>query len=338
MDSLTQIVLGAAVGEAIAGRKMGAKAALWGAIGGTLPDLDVFLRNFYHPFDAALVHRGFSHSLLFAVITGPLFGWIFHRLYKRRYSQRDWLLLWFLSIVTHPILDMFTNYGTQFLWPLDLRITFNTVFVIDPLYTLPFMTLLIMALFTRRDDPRRRKRNMAGIYLSSGYLLWGVIIKLVLLFQAPSYFESAGVKSNRIMVTPMPLTSFYWQMVAENDTGYYIGYKSLFGSFHRQDIEFFPKNHEVLNRLHWRGKNRSKQLAYISNGYYSTQLKHDTIIYYDLRFGSVKQLSGERFQNPLMGYGMIVDKGTVQKSFPLRPGEAFKAVNFGHYMHKVFGE
>ena len=67
MDSLTQIVLGAAVGEAVAGRKMGAKAALWGAIAGTIPDLDVFFTAFYHPIEGALVHRGFSHSILFLI-------------------------------------------------------------------------------------------------------------------------------------------------------------------------------------------------------------------------------------------------------------------------------
>src|SRR5688572_26407350 len=110
MDSLTQIVLGAACGEAVAGRKMGAKAAFWGAIAGTIPDLDVFLRFFYDPFDAALVHRGFSHSLLFALLAGPAFGWLCYRIYKKRYELRTWILLWFLAIVTHPILDMFTNY------------------------------------------------------------------------------------------------------------------------------------------------------------------------------------------------------------------------------------
>ena len=72
MDSLTQIVLGGAVAELVAGKKMGNKAIIWGAIAGTIPDLDVFLRAFYHPIDAALLHRGFSHSILFSIIFGPL--------------------------------------------------------------------------------------------------------------------------------------------------------------------------------------------------------------------------------------------------------------------------
>lgn len=338
MDSLTQIVLGAAVGEAVAGRKMGGKAALWGAIGGTIPDLDVFFRNLYHPFDAALVHRGFSHSFVFAILAGSVLGWLFTRLYKQRYEQRIWIKLWTLVIVTHPMLDMFTNYGTQFLWPFDWRISFNTVFVIDPLYTVPFMVLLIIALFFKRDNPKRAKWNNAGLIWSCSYLLWGVVLKLVLLIQAPACFQSEGISVNRTMVTPMPLTSFYWQMIGEDDSNYYVGYKSLFAGFKKKDIEIIPKNHVLLHRLKWPDKNRTKQLRYITNDFYALEKINDSVICYDMRFGTMKQLSGNRLPQPLMGYGMIVDRNVVQKSFHLQRGEAFKAVNFGHYIDKVFGK
>ena len=98
------------------------------------------------PIHGAMLHRGVSHSLLFALLFSPAFAYVIFRLYKRKYSYNLWLKLFFISIVTHPILDMFTNYGTQFLWPFPNRITFNTVFVIDPLYTLPFMVMLLVAM------------------------------------------------------------------------------------------------------------------------------------------------------------------------------------------------
>lgn len=339
MDSLTQIVLGAAVGEAVAGRKMGGKAALWGAIGGTIPDLDVFLRAFYHPLDAALVHRGFSHSLLFALLAGPALGWLFHRVYKNRYERRTWILLWTLAIVTHPMLDMFTNYGTQFLWPFDARITFNTVFVIDPLYTIPFLVLLVIALFTKRDNPKRSRWNWAGIIWSSGYLLWGVIVKLVLLGNVSNYFQDEKLNAGNTVVTPMPLTSFYWQLIGQDENNYYVGYKSLFSPFRPEDVEVIPKNHQLFDSLSWNdGTDRIAQLQYITNGYYVLEERQDTLRCYDLRFGTTKQLTAGEVARPLMGYGMIVDKGVVQKSFQLVPGEALKAVNFGHYIDKVFGK
>jgi inner membrane protein len=338
MDSLTQIVLGAAVGEAVGGRKMGAKAALWGAIGGTIPDLDVFFRSFYHPFDAALVHRGFSHSLLFALLAGPLLGWLFTKLYKQRYEQKTWVLLWTLAIVTHPMLDIFTNYGTQFLWPFDPRITFNTVSIIDPLYTVPFMILLLVALFTKRTNPKRSKWNWAGISWSSGYLLWGVIVKLVILSQATGYFQEGNHQVKNAMVTPMPLTSFYWQMVSEDSDNYYVGYKSLFAKFNPDEIQTVPKNHALFKQLKWKDKDRNAQLLYITNGYCALEQNKDTIRCYDLRFGTMKQITAGALNKPLMGYGMIVDRQVVQKSFRLSPGDAFKAINFGNYIDKVFGK
>ena len=78
MDSLTQIVLGAACGEAVLGKKIGNKALLFGAIGGTIPDLDVFIGRFLYDneIQAMAFHRGFMHSLLFAFVSCFFFGWI----------------------------------------------------------------------------------------------------------------------------------------------------------------------------------------------------------------------------------------------------------------------
>lgn len=337
MDSLTQIVLGAAVAEAVAGKKLGGKAALLGAVGGTIPDLDVFLTGMYHPFDGALVHRGFSHSLLFAVLASPVLAVVSHRLSKQRHTFRMWLLLWGLSIVTHPILDMFTNYGTQFLWPFDLRISFNSVFVIDPLYTVPFMVCLLVALFMKRTNPKRIKWNNAGLIWSTSYLIIGVCIKLSVLASASGY-EKSGDSAIRKMVTPMPLTSFYWLIVLENKDHYTVSYKSLFAPFHPKDSEIIPKNHHLLKGLKWEGKDRTEQLKHLTNGYYTLKQSHDTLYCYDLRFGTTTMMTGKKISTPLMGYGMIVDNNVVQKTFRLARGSAFKEVNFGYYSEKVFGK
>src|SRR5690606_32982244 len=118
----TQIVLGAAIGEAVGGRKMGNKAALWGAFAGTIPDLDVVFNAFYTPIEASLMHRGFSHSLFFAFLFAPFIAWGCFELYKKRYEYRTWLFLFFFGIITHPLLDVFTSYGTGLLWPSPQRL------------------------------------------------------------------------------------------------------------------------------------------------------------------------------------------------------------------------
>lgn len=82
MDSLTQIVLGAACGEVVLGKKVGNRAMLLGALGGTIPDLDVIGNIMLSDMEALAFHRGISHSIFFAVTTPFLFGWITDKIYK----------------------------------------------------------------------------------------------------------------------------------------------------------------------------------------------------------------------------------------------------------------
>lgn len=337
MDSLTQIVLGAAVGEAVAGRKMGAKAALWGAIGGTIPDLDVFLRFFYDPLDAALVHRGFSHSLLFALLVSPCLAYLSHKISKGSYTFKLWALLWFLSIVTHPLLDIFTNYGTQFFWPFDWRLTFNTVFVIDPLYTLPFMVLLIGALLMKRESKRRRIWNWSGIIYSCIYLFWGVVVKLIVYSNTDTYFEQADIHPKRAMVTPMPLTSFYWDLIVEDDSNYYIGYKSLFAPFDPKQIEIIPKNHHLLQDIDWNGNSRMKEIEHITNGYYAVDRRLDSLFIYDLRFGTATTITNGQSKTPLFRY-VFTTKGQKIGTVSSDRTRDFSKINFSVYWDKVFGK
>lgn len=155
MDSLTQIVLGAACGEAVLGKKIGNKALLFGAIGGTIPDLDVIVGGIIHQnkIDAMLFHRGFMHSILFSVLAAFFFGWLVFKFYntKKRIdttSQSDWVRLFFWSLLTHPILDCFTPYGTQLFAPFsNYRVAFNNIAVVDPLYTVPFLVCIIVLMF-----------------------------------------------------------------------------------------------------------------------------------------------------------------------------------------------
>ena len=164
MDSLTQIVLGAACGEAVLGKKIGNKALLFGAIGGTIPDLDVFVGGWIYgnEIDAMLFHRGFMHSIFFSVAASFILGWLTYKLYNtgRRLNtttKRNWVNLFFWSLFTHPILDCFTPYGTQLFAPIsNYRVAFNNIAVVDPVYTLPFLLCLIVLMFFGRTSVKRQ--------------------------------------------------------------------------------------------------------------------------------------------------------------------------------------
>src|SRR5690606_37390634 len=112
MDSLTQMVLGAAVGETVLGRKVGNKAMLYGAIAGTIPDLDTLAAHFVDTVSALEIHRGFTHSLFFSLVFAPLFGGLIAKIERGSPASRgDWTRLMFWGLVTHPLLDAFTTWG-----------------------------------------------------------------------------------------------------------------------------------------------------------------------------------------------------------------------------------
>jgi len=287
MDSLTQIVLGASVGEAVLGKKVGNKALLWGAIAGTIPDLDViFARG--DAITEIVVHRGYSHSIVFAIAMAPLLGWLVHRLYQKRNeaSQWEWTRLFFWSIFTHPLLDCLTTYGTQLFLPFsDYRVSIASVFVVDVFYTLPFLICVVAVLFVSRDRFRLRRRiNQFGLILSTAYLTLGIINK----FRATEVFEKSIAAQNQQMelrfVGTTPLNIVLWYGVAETDSAFYIGYHSFFS---RSDVVVwiqYQKLQELLSEV--KDECGIDRLKWFSDNLYVVRKGgQDTLNFYSLKFG-----------------------------------------------------
>ena len=270
MDSLTQIVLGAACGEAALGKKIGNKALLFGAIGGTIPDLDVFVGRWIYnnEIDIMAFHRGFMHSILFTVIGAFVFGWLFYKLYNRgnrlhTTTQKDWIWLFFLSLFTHPILDSFTPYGTQLFAPFsDYRVAINNISVADPMYTVPFLVCMI----------------------SSVYILFTLLNKLYVNSVYKKALRSDEISYIRYQTQPSILNNVLWYGVAETETDYYVGFYSLLDSFSRvKNWNKLPKNHHLAPM----DDKDINTLAWFSNGYYNLIEKENGVVRYnDLRYPS----------------------------------------------------
>lgn len=360
MDSLTQITLGAAVGEVVLGKKAGNKAMLWGAIGGTLPDLDVFANLAADEISALAFHRAITHSLFFAVLAPLVLGWLVHRLYRdgpgvpwwrawslslsalillvwlgaavmpipfqvglsiaavvglslvfppalaagsrmlRRKgtwpdaSRRDWTLLFFWAIFTHPLLDACTTYGTQLLQPFSsYRVGWNNISVVDPLYTVPFLLCLLAASFLSKESRARRFFNWAGIVLSCAYLLFTFYNKHRVNEIFTQSLERQNLRYERFRTSPTIFNNILWQGVAESDTVFYEGEYSLFDT--RPEIDTFqiiPKNHHLV-----RGHENDRDLAilrWFSDDYFALRERDGRLYYYDLRFGSLPGNQKER--------------------------------------------
>jgi inner membrane protein len=284
MDSLTQIVLGAAVGEAVLGKKVGNKAAFWGAVAGTIPDLDVLCTLFLDAVTSNELHRGFSHSIVFSLLFAPIFGWLVYRLYgKKESSWKEWTKLMFWSLFTHPLLDLHTTWGTQLLWPLETKISFKNIFVVDPFYTLPFLLFLLLALAQRRGTVKRMKLNQIGLFLSSAYMILTLIFKWFTYRVFEENLRAQQIEFSEIETKPTPLNSILWSANVATEDAYLIGYYSLLDA--SKDVSFLsvPKNHHLLGDL--KDDPLIHRLIKLSKGWYTIEKKDEKLYFNDLRFG-----------------------------------------------------
>ena len=307
MDSLTQIILGAAVGEAVLGKKIGNKAMLYGAIAGTIPDLDIFSSYFTDTVSALEIHRGFTHSILFSIIFALLCGWLVSR-YETYKNFKGWSWLFFWGFITHSILDAHTSWGTQLFWPYDLRIAFKTIFVIDPLYTVPFLVCLILAMFHKRNTEKRRFYNTLGLIISSSYLMLTFFIKWVAFTKFEHALENQNIAYKQIDIRPSPLNTILWSANVETEDSYLLANYSFFDT-KPISFEVYKKNHALLEDLILNEK--VKRMIKISEEWYTIIKKDNQLLYNDLRFGLLSMEKNS--ENFVFQYRIITDEnGNVQ--------------------------
>ncbi|MAM70908.1 MAG: hydrolase [Gammaproteobacteria bacterium] len=284
MDSVTQIALGAAVGEAVLGRKIGAKAALVGAICGTLPDLDSFI-SYGDAVASVTYHRSFSHSLLVLALISPLIAKVVTKVLNQPPDLfGKWFLLVFLVLITHPLLDTFTVYGTQLFWPfIDHPFSGSTIFIIDPAYTLPLALGVLTALFLSRQSALRVYINFAGLSLSSLYLVWTVGAKFHMEDRIKEALAEQQIEYSRLLSTPAPLNTILWRFVIMVEGGYYEAYYSILDRSHEVDFVFYPDDKALLASLydHW----PVTRLQWFTHGFYSVHASDDSLLMTDLRMG-----------------------------------------------------
>mgnify|MGYP005847741731 CR=1 FL=1 len=302
MDSLTQIALGIATAELVAGKQLGNKTFLYGALLGTIPDLDIVVGKFLNPIDGIAIHRGLSHSLLFFVVLSPILGWAIAALERKKINFKSATLLSFWCLVTHVILDLFTSWGTQLFWPLPHRIALKTIFVIDPLYTLPLLISLILV-WKNKAHWVRKKLIIRGLTLSTSYLLLTCILKLMALQQFENSLKTEKIKYQELIVKPTAFNCILWNANIATSNGYYLADYSFFDT---QPIAFtfYEKDKKLEQKL--ANSKDFHQLNTISEGWFVVTQKSDTLYFNDLRFG----LLNENPENPqfAFSYQMLPDE------------------------------
>ena len=285
MDSLTHIALGACMGEAFAGKTVGRKAMLWGALAQSIPDVDFLASLWMNTTDNLLAHRGFTHSLLFCALITPLFSFFAERWHRpHNISYKKWAAFFGSVIFVHLFIDAFNNYGVGWFEPFNhFRISFNAIYVADPFFSIwPGIAFVALILLKRKSH----KRNFwwkFGLGMSFLYLSYCVANKLKINADVKEILARQHIEHTRYFTTPAPLQNWLWFVVAGNDQGYYTGYRSLLDKEKFIPFEYFPRKDSLLQPQ--KNDEDLPKLIRFSQQFYTVEKYKDTLVFNDLRFG-----------------------------------------------------
>ncbi|MDO4708331.1 MAG: metal-dependent hydrolase [Pseudomonadota bacterium] len=287
MDSLTQIVLGGAVAASIAPARHRRAALLAGTALGTLPDLDVLPVSLLlaDPIDRMSWHRGPSHSLFVL----PFVAWLIWALCKRRGGRvaeapARWWWAIFLALVTHPLLDAFTVYGTQLFWPLATPpVMWSSVFIIDPLYTVWLLVACVIA-WCWPGAARAQYALVAGLALSSIYLGWSLAAKQMIEHRAAAGLAAIGHADAPRVSVPMPFNTLLWRVVAMTPEGYLEGEYSLLADHGPMQFRHYPSDRAALSAV--QDFAAVKRISWFNHGFQRARQMDDKLVLTDLRMGS----------------------------------------------------
>ena len=284
MDSITQAVLGASIQGALLGRWQGRRALLYGAMLGTLPDLDVII-DYGDAVADMTYHRGFSHSLFVLSALALALTLLIRKLRPDPgYSARRLFLTLWLVLITHPLLDAFTSYGTQLLWPLPLPpIMQGSLFIIDPLFTLPWLLAFGLAWWARAK-PLAGRALAAGLVLGRGYLGWSLLAQQMALRAAAPVLAARGLADAPRFATPMPFNTLLWRVVAMTPDGFVEGERSLPADRGPMRFRHYPPDTTALSAV--ADLPVVQRLAWFNHGFQKAQLRDGALVLSDLRMGS----------------------------------------------------
>jgi inner membrane protein len=220
MDPLTQGVLGASLPQATANKSELVVAGLLGFLAGMSPDLDVLIRSSTDPLLFLEYHRQFTHSLVFIPVGGLLCALVLHFLVGKRWNLSFLRTLKYCTAgyATHALIDACTTYGTLLFWPFsDVRVAWNTISIIDPLFTLPILVLVALAAFRKRVMLARLAVVWALFYLSLGVLQRNAAVEM-----GREIADSRGHSPLGLEAKPSFGNILVWKTVYEAEGRFYV--------------------------------------------------------------------------------------------------------------------
>jgi inner membrane protein len=269
------------------GKKLGKKALLLGAFAQSLPDVDFMTALWSDVHSSLLAHRGFTHSIVFDVLAAVVLALAAGFMkFSYRVSFLQWLVFFAIQISVHLLLDLFNTYGLGLLEPFDhRRFSLNALFVADPFFSVwpavGFLVLLIM----KQGNLRRGWWWKFGLGGALVYLIYCSYNKIKVETDLRDTIVAKGMTYQSFFTTPTPLNNWLWYLAVKQDSGFYIGYRSVFDNRLETTLHYFPRNDSLLHPV--RHLEEVQHLVRFSQGYYTVEKYHDTLVFNDLRFGQI---------------------------------------------------
>lgn len=240
MDPLTHGLLGGTIAQAAFGRRLGWRGIVAGATAAMVPDLDMVM-NATGPMGEWLYHRSITHALWFPPVLAALLGHVVARgrpapaggqppieRSERDGRRRSFTLLFLLTLLSHPLLDWCTSYGTQLLAPFsNRRFALDAVAIIDPAYSLALLVALVVGAWSGVRGAAARAAAAAVLALTTAYLFYGLGLNGAAEARARAQLAAEGVGAAEVRAYPTLLQLYLRRIVAQDGDEVRVGWLSL---------------------------------------------------------------------------------------------------------------
>ena len=249
------------------------------------------------------IHRGYSHSILVSLLGAFLIAYFLKNIRQTQSVsyQRLWIFSW-LTLFTHALLDTFTAYGTQLFLPFsNVRVGFDSINVVDPVYTLPMIIGLILTLLIYKNKSTRSLYNKIGLTVSTFYLLGTLGVKQHVIHHFETELAEQNIEFHSLLTMPVGILNIDWYGVAKTNDGLYMHKYSLWND-ENLPFEYFSSNDDLLKGVNSKAVVCMK---WFSKGFYTVEKNGKDLYFYNLQVDMRGTLDTENGRAPTAGYFII---------------------------------
>jgi inner membrane protein len=310
MDSVTHVVLGAAIGEVALGKKIGRWSLLVGAIAKSLPDFDLFYTGLKDTRAYVCYHRGHTHSLFWEALYALPLAWLLQFLFKKKigFAQSYFFLL--ICLWGHSLLDWCTNYGTRLFLPFtNTPYSNNSIAILDLIFTLPILLLFLVMIFIKN---RNFRFPYAAIILGYTFFYIGFCQyhKAQAQTIASNSLAQQGISAKHMITNPGVLNNQLWYGLAASDSTLYVTEFTFQNLLQPVKWLSYPRQTYLLDSCN--SREDIATLNWFSEPFTCARKSKDTCFVFAPKFGRTDMRYDDFFKGFAVYYKLYQQNGVAQ--------------------------